>query len=212
MTGQEALAAVLDRTREAFGMRSVILLERGRSTSGAIGGPAASWTPVAISGRPSGQPGDVAAQVRPTETLCLALDGRALPAAGRRSLSAFGALAAAALQQQRLATVAEAARPAAAADRMRTALLAAVSHDLRTPLAAAKAAVSCLRSGDIQLTAEDRHELLATADESLDLLARLAASLLDVSRLQAGTMPVFPCLADLSEIIARSLTSWSLNR
>jgi two-component system sensor histidine kinase KdpD len=94
---------------------------------------------------------------------------------------------------------------ASAADRMRTVLLAAVSHDLRTPLAAAKAAVSGLRSGDIPLTAADREELLATADESLDLLTGLAASLLDVSRLQAGALPVFPRPADLGEIIARSL-------
>jgi two-component system, OmpR family, sensor histidine kinase KdpD len=99
----------------------------------------------------------------------------------------------------------QAARPIAEADRMRTALLAAVSHDLRTPLAAAQAAVSCLRSTDIQLTAEDNDELLTTADESLDQLAHLLASLLDVSRLQAGALPVFPRPADLEEIIARSL-------
>jgi two-component system sensor histidine kinase KdpD len=114
-------------------------------------------------------------------------------------------LAAAALGQQRLAAAAEAARPIAEADRMRTALLAAVSHDLRTPLAAAQAAVSCLRSGDIQLTVEDHDELLATADESLNQLAHLIASLLDVSRLQAGALPVFPRPADLGEIIACSL-------
>jgi two-component system sensor histidine kinase KdpD len=102
---------------------------------------------------------------------------------------------------------AAAARPVAEADRMRTVLLAAVGHDLRTPLAAAKAAVSGLRSGDIQLTAEDRGELLATADESLDQLTRLLASLLDVSRLQAGVLPVFPRPADLGEIIARCLGS-----
>ena len=99
----------------------------------------------------------------------------------------------------------EAARPIAEADRMRTALLAAVSHDLRTPLAAAKAAVSCLRSADIQLTAQDHDELLITADESLDQLTHLLASLLDVSRLQAGALPVFPRPGDLEEIIARSL-------
>jgi two-component system sensor histidine kinase KdpD len=100
-----------------------------------------------------------------------------------------------------------AARPAAEPDRMLAALLAAVSHDLRTPLAAAKAAVSCLRSHDIRLTAEDHDELLATADESLDLLTHLAASLLDVSRLQAGAVPVFLRPAHLKEIIARSLGS-----
>ena len=93
----------------------------------------------------------------------------------------------------------------AEADRMRTALLAAVSHDLRTPLAAARAAVSCLRAADIELTAEDHDELLATADESLGQLSRLLASLLDVSRLQAGVLPVFPRPANLAEIIAAAL-------
>jgi K+-sensing histidine kinase KdpD len=91
--------------------------------------------------------------------------------------------------------------PAAEADRMRAALLAVVSHDLRSPLAAAAAAVSCLRSPDLQLTAADQDELLTTAEESLDLLSRLAATLLDVTRLQAGARSVFPRPADLEEII-----------
>lgn len=88
---------------------------------------------------------------------------------------------------------------------MRTALLQAVSHDLRSPLAGATAAVSCLRSADLQLTAADRDELLATAGESLDLLSNLAASLLDVTRLQAGARSVFPRPADLEEIITSAL-------
>ena len=88
---------------------------------------------------------------------------------------------------------------------MRTALLAAVSHDLRTPLASAKAAVTSLRSSDIEWDAEDHDELLATADESLDRLARLVDNLLDMSRLQAVALSVFPRPADLSEIVARSL-------
>jgi two-component system sensor histidine kinase KdpD len=98
-----------------------------------------------------------------------------------------------------------AAGPAAEADRMRAALLVAVSHDLRSPLAAAAAAVSCLRSADLQLTAADQDELLATAEESLDLLSRLAATLLDATRLQAGARSVFPRPADLEEIIECSL-------
>ncbi len=85
-----------------------------------------------------------------TDDLCLAARGRTLPAADRRVLGAFAAYAAAALEQQRLTAEAEAARPIAEADRMRAALLAAVSHDLRTPLASAKAAVTSLRSDDVQ--------------------------------------------------------------
>ncbi len=120
-------------------------------------------------------------------------------------LGAFAAYAATALEQERLTAEAEAARPIAEADRMRTALLAAVSHDLRTPLASAKAAVTSLRATDVQWTADDRDELLATADESLDKLAHLVDNLLDMSRLQAGALAVFPRPADLAEIVARSL-------
>jgi two-component system sensor histidine kinase KdpD len=88
---------------------------------------------------------------------------------------------------------------------MRTALLTAVSHDLRSPLASAKAAVTSLRSTDVQWDPEDRAELLATADESLDRLTRLVGNLLDMSRLQAGALAVFPRPAGLADITARAL-------
>jgi two-component system sensor histidine kinase KdpD len=88
---------------------------------------------------------------------------------------------------------------------MQMLLLAAVSHDLRSPLAAARAAVSCLRSRDLPLTVADQDELLATAGESLDLLSRLAASLLDVTRVQFGARPVSPRPADLGSIIGGAL-------
>ena len=102
-------------------------------------------------------------------------------------------------------TATETARRVAEADRMRAALLATLGHDLRSPLAAAKAAVSGLRSTDVPLTADDRDELLAAADESLDLLARLTAGLLDISRLQAGKLSVFPRPAVLGDIIERAV-------
>ena len=210
LRGQQALAAVLDRVREAFGMESVTLLEREPvSPSGPDGGRrglATGWVPAATSGGPAvARPEDADVDVPITDTLTLALRGRTLPASDRRVLGAFAAYAAAALEQQRLAAEAEAARPIAEADRMRTALLAAVSHDLRTPLASAKAAVTSLRSHDVQWTAADRDELLATADESLDRLTHLVDNLLDMSRLQAGALSVFPRPADLEEVVARSL-------
>jgi two-component system, OmpR family, sensor histidine kinase KdpD len=65
--------------------------------------------------------------------------------------------------------------------------------------------VTSLRSPDIQWTAEDREELLATADESLDKLTRLVDNLLDMSRLQTGALSVFPRPAWLDEIVARAL-------
>jgi two-component system sensor histidine kinase KdpD len=206
LRGQRSLAAVLDRVREAFSMDSVTLLEREPGRLDAARGPAGGWVPVATSGEhPVARPEDADVEVPVTDSLHLALRGRALPAADRRLLGAFAAYAVAALEQQRLAAEAKAARPIAEADRMRTALLAAVSHDLRSPLASAKAAVTSLRSPDIQWTTDDRDELLATADESLDKLAHLVDNLLDMSRLQAGAMSLFPRPADLEEIVSRSL-------
>jgi two-component system, OmpR family, sensor histidine kinase KdpD len=102
-------------------------------------------------------------------------------------------------------TLALAAKQIAAADRMRTALLAAVSHDLRSPLASAKAAVTSLRAPDMHWDEADTAELLATADESLDSLIRLVGNLLDMSRLQAGALSLFPRPAGLDEIVALAL-------
>jgi len=207
LRGQRAVEAVLDRVREAFGMESATLLEREGGKEGAPKrGPAAEWRAVAHAGTPAlTTPDDASVEVPVGDDLSLALLGRTLPAADRRVLGAFASYAAVALEQQRLAAEAEAARPIAEADRMRTALLTAVSHDLRTPLASAKAAVTSLRSPDIQWTAEDREELLATADESLDKLTRLVDNLLDMSRLQTGALSVFPRPAWLDEIVARAL-------
>jgi two-component system, OmpR family, sensor histidine kinase KdpD len=196
LRGQRALPAVLDRVREAFGMEAVTLLERQPG----------GWASVGASGDgPVSRPEDADVEMPVGDNLVLAMRGRPLPATDRRVLGAFANFAAAALEQGRLTAAAEAARPIAEADRVRTALLAAVSHDLRTPLASAKAAVTSLRSRDIEWDAEDHDELLATADESLDRLAHLVDNLLDMSRLQAGALAVFPRPADLSEIVARSL-------
>jgi two-component system sensor histidine kinase KdpD len=238
LRGQQAMSAVLDRVREAFGMDSVTLLERtdaaaeqavaGASGTAAISGPPQAldgqsraagpgvaqqgsprpgrWTAISVAGEPAvSRPEEADAEMPVSDTLVLALRGRTLPATDRRVLGAFAVYAAVALEQGRLTAAAEAARPIAEADRVRTALLAAVSHDLRTPLASAKAAVTSLRSHDIEWDAEDHDELLATADESLDKLSHLVDNLLDMSRLQAGALAVFPRPADLSEIVARSL-------
>ncbi|HEY5394922.1 MAG TPA: sensor histidine kinase KdpD [Trebonia sp.] len=206
LRGQGTLDALLERTREAFGMRSASLLERLDPSGGAGRGPAGEWAVVACSGdAPVTRPDDADVDVPVTDTLSLALAGRPLPADDRRVLGAFAAYAAVALEQQRLTAEAEAAKPIAAADRMRTALLAAVSHDLRSPIASAKAAVTSLRSEDIDWDDADTAELLATADESLDRLTHLVGNLLDMSRLQAGALSLFPRPSGLDEIVARSL-------
>ncbi|HEY6935016.1 MAG TPA: DUF4118 domain-containing protein [Marmoricola sp.] len=97
------------------------------------------------------------------------------------------------------------ARILAEAGKVRTALLAAVGHDLRTPLAAAKAAVSSLLSSDVALRPADRRELLVTADESLDRLTALVGNLLDLSRLQLGALPMHLGAVSLDEVVANAL-------
>jgi two-component system sensor histidine kinase KdpD len=120
-------------------------------------------------------------------------------------LEAFGAQAALALRQQRLTEAAEATEPLVRTDRMRRALLSAVSHDLRTPLAAAKAAVDSLNSAEVAWTPAQRGVLLATAAESLARLDALVVNLLDMSRLQAGALALAPVPLAVEDVVPRAL-------
>ncbi len=88
---------------------------------------------------------------------------------------------------------------------MRTALLNAVSHDLRTPIASAKAAVSSLRSPDVEWTRKDQQELLSNADQALDRLTALVTNLLDLSRLQAGVLSFTSRPVGLDDVVSQAL-------
>jgi two-component system sensor histidine kinase KdpD len=198
LRGEDALPQLLERVRETFGLSSVALLERSGGT----------WARVAWAGPDAcGRPEEADVRVQVSETLTLALCGRVLPAADRRVLAAFAYQAAAALDRQRLAEQARQARRLAEGNKIRTALLAAVSHDLRTPLASIKASVSSLRSGDVQWDPADEAELLATIEESADRLDRLVANLLDMSRLQTGVVNPLTRPVTLDEVIQPSLAN-----
>jgi two-component system, OmpR family, sensor histidine kinase KdpD len=106
-------------------------------------------------------------------------------------LEAASRLAAASLDRDRLRTQASQTEALEAGNRMRTALLAAVSHDLRTPLASIKASISSLRQPDVSYSEADEKELLATVEDSADRLDGLIANLLDMSRLQTGALQPF---------------------
>ncbi|MFY1634898.1 DUF4118 domain-containing protein [Solwaraspora sp. WMMB335] len=208
LRGQRPLPALLERLRETFALRAVSVLELVDTAGGRPdrAREQASWRIVASVGEtPAATPDAGETAVPVDDRLTVVLCGRRLPAADRRIIEAFAAQAAVALRQERLAAQAATARPLAEADRMRTALLAAVSHDLRTPLASAKAAVSSLGSRDIHFDAEDRDELLATADESLDRLSRLVTNLLDMSRLQAGALGITASPIGLEDVVPRAL-------
>ncbi|WP_188302269.1 ATP-binding protein [Streptomyces sp. CBMA123] len=198
LRGADALPALLEKSRTAFGMQTVALLSR---SDGEV-----------LAHCEAEHPDDAGARHETTEVpvgadALLVLTGRRLPAADQRVLTAFAAHVAAALERDRLAVVAAEVEPIKAADRMRTALLAAVSHDLRTPLAAARASVGSLRSPDVEFSPEDQAELLATADESLVKLTRLVDNLLDMSRLQAGALTLHLTETHLDEILPRALDS-----
>jgi two-component system sensor histidine kinase KdpD len=106
-------------------------------------------------------------------------------------LAGYAAQAAAALDRERLRTQAAQAEALAEGNRMRTALLAAVSHDLRTPLASIKASVSSLRQTDVQWSPADEADLLATIEQNADRLDALIGNLLDMSRLHTGSLQPF---------------------
>jgi len=106
-------------------------------------------------------------------------------------LAGYTAQAVAALDRARLRTQAAQAEALAEGDRMRTALLRAVSHDLRTPLASIKASVSSLRQTDVHWSEEDEAELLANIEQNADRLDALVGNLLDMGRLQAGSLEPF---------------------
>jgi two-component system sensor histidine kinase KdpD len=146
------------------------------------------WIRVAASG--TARPGERATRIEARDDLALTIAGQSRPVTSRL-LDGFAAQAAAALDRDRLRTQAAQSEALAAGNRMRTALLAAVSHDLRTPLASIKASVSTLRQTDVEWAPADEAALLATIEQSADRLDALIGNLLDMSRLTTGALQPF---------------------
>ncbi|MFJ6053744.1 ATP-binding protein [Streptomyces sp. NPDC092307] len=198
LRGENSLDALLERLRETFAMQSVTLLERTSDVD--------PWTTAASVGTsPVGRPEDADVDLPIGDHMALALTGRVLPAEDRRVLGAFAAQAAVVLDRQRLVDEAEKSRELAEANRIRTALLAAVSHDLRTPLAGIKASVSSLRSDDVEWSEDDKAELLEGIEDGADRLAALIGNLLDMSRLNTGTVVPLIRETDLDEVVPMAL-------
>ncbi|MFD4560775.1 ATP-binding protein [Streptomyces sp. NPDC058469] len=181
--GGQTIPALLERTRETFGTDSAELVDEP----------------------PDHEVGAGATTVPAGPGAFLVLRGRTLSSSERRVLAAFAAHVGSAVERAQLAEAAAEIEPVKAADRLRTALLRAVGHDLRTPLAAGWAAVTSLRGRDVEFSAEDRDELLATADESMAKLNRLLENLLDLSRLEAGVLPLSLRATSLEEVLPMAL-------
>jgi two-component system sensor histidine kinase KdpD len=118
----------------------------------------------------------------------LVVAGATLVSYDRELLGTFANQAALAIERSQLLGQALRTELLEEVDRWRSALMGAVSHDLRTPLASMKSAVSTLRSDDVALSEEDTSALLEMIEDQSDHLARLVANLLDMARLDAGTL------------------------
>jgi two-component system, OmpR family, sensor histidine kinase KdpD len=193
------LSTLLERVREAYSQRAVCLVRDvdGRPELVASVGKDPCATVDSA---------DTAVKVGDEEFWML-LSGRGLTGRDRRVLSVVATQAAGLVKQGELAKEAGKVQSLAEADELRRLLLSALGHDLRTPLTAAKAAVSSLRAEDVWFSPEDTSELLATVEESIDQLTSLVANLLDSSRLAAGV--VRPQLSEvyLEEVVQRALIS-----
>nr|WP_221217850.1 MULTISPECIES: sensor histidine kinase KdpD [unclassified Mycolicibacterium] len=195
------LATLLERVRETYSQRAVSVL-RVRGHDEQIVACVGKDPCVTVDSA------DTAIEVGDDEFWML-MSGRSLPARDRRVLTAVAKQAAGLVRQRELAAEASKAEAIEKADELRRSLLSAVSHDLRTPLAAAKAAVSSLRSDDIGFSEEDTAELLATVEESVDQLTALVDNLLDSSRLAAGVVRPELKRVYLEEVVQRALLSIS---
>jgi two-component system, OmpR family, sensor histidine kinase KdpD len=195
------LGTLLERVRETYGQRAVAILRVTDDVESVV---------ACVGADPCVSPAsaDTAIEVGDDEFWML-MAGKQLAARDRRVLTAVAKQAAGLVKQRELSEEAGRAEAIAQADELRRSLLSAVSHDLRTPLAAAKAAVSSLRSDDVDFSAEDTSELLATIEESIDQLTALVGNLLDSSRLAAGVVAPNLQSVYLEETVQRALVGIS---
>jgi len=191
--GEGSVTTLLEHVRDTFGMTGAALIERDDGAERVV---------AHVGAPPSASP---ALSVAAGEGLRLVADGPQLFAPDQRFLARLAAAAARTLQAERLALQAAHARELAEVDRLRAALLAAVGHDLRTPLASIKAAASGLRDPDIDLAPGQQAELLATVEESADRMGALVENLLAMSRLQAGVLSADLRAVALDEVVAAAL-------
>ncbi|WP_051190257.1 sensor histidine kinase KdpD [Mycobacterium sp. UM_WGJ] len=193
------LGTLLERIRETYAQRAVSLVR-------VPGGTGVPEVVASVGEMPctSVDLADTSIDVSDDEFSMLMV-GRQLASRDRRVLSVVARQAAGLVRQEELAAEAGRADAVMRTDELRRSLLSAVSHDLRTPLAAAKAAVSSLRADDVDFSPDDTAELLATVEESVDQLTDLVGNLLDSSRLAAGVIRPELTKVYLEEVVQRAL-------
>lgn len=184
-----SLPELLEQIRVTFGMRQAALLRRRTGTESVIASAGSGTSEWGI-------------RIPASTELSLVLAGPQLFAEDRAVLDRLAAAAARAWETQHLSTLADRLTEA---DQVRSALLAAVGHDLRTPLSSLKAAVSSLRQDDVEWSQEAREELLATIEDSADRLDALIANILDMTRIQVGAVRSHTADVAVDEIVALAM-------
>jgi two-component system, OmpR family, sensor histidine kinase KdpD len=197
LTGQDTAEAIVQRLREMFGQDAVSLLEKAGS----------GWRVLASTGLPCAtNPDEGDTRVAVDDDHVLALCGEPLRARDQRVLEAFAVQTGLVLEYRRLRAREERAAALEGAEATSTALLRAVSHDLRTPLATMRTAVDGLVTGG--LSEADRAELVQAVDDSTDQLERLIDNLLDLSRVQAGLVKPALMPRSLDEVLPLAVTGY----
>lgn len=198
LSGSNPVGRLLEKVRENFGLSSVALLHRRGD----------DWQQVAATGTdPCSDPAEADTTIVVDDQARLAIRGRPVVAGDRAVLEAAAGQAVLALRQQQATEQALAAQRRVETTELRTALLSAVGHDLRTPLTSIKAAAGSLRDPELTLSAADTAELLATIEESTDRLAGLVENLLDSSRLATGAVRPQLRAVGYEEVVAHALST-----
>ncbi|MBU6226695.1 MAG: DUF4118 domain-containing protein [Acidobacteria bacterium] len=193
---REPLGEIVELLQQTFGFDSVAVL--GESTSG--------YATVAAAGpNPPISPADADVSDHLGQKFILVARGPQPGERERRVLNAFLGQLAKSLEQERLRRVELEAESLARTDELRTAILRAVSHDLRSPLASIKASVSSLRQDDVEWPSDIESEFLESIETQTDRLSSIVMNLLDLSRIEAGVLrPVMQSTA-IDDVIASSL-------
>jgi len=190
---------LVDQLRTLFGLESVAVLQRVDE----------EWSITAFSGpQPPATPQDgTAVALDHLGDTQLVLRGGHITDEDLGVLRAFADQMSLAMEAKRLRGEAATVESLSEANILRTALLQAVSHDLRTPLASIKASVTGLMEGDVGFSPEDRSSLLHNIDQSADRLDRVVGNLLDMSRLQAGATNASLTATATEEVVAAALSA-----
>jgi two-component system sensor histidine kinase KdpD len=191
------------RIRETFGLEAVSVLRRDGE-----GWETLAWDGSLVLDTP--QMGTEQIELTDRSVLVI-LDGK-LSTDDRLVLRAFAAQIVQAMEREALEREAGSAEAMAETDRLRTALLGAVSHDLRTPLATIKASVTSLLETDVAWTPDQISSFLRTILEETERLNRLVGRLLDASRVQVGAVHVFFRPVGLDEVVAAAVAGIGAGR